>query len=295
MDVLIIGGSGFVSGTLAQRARDAGYTVTIVTRGKRSVPEGVRALSVDRKDAAAFAQAIEGENTSWDFAVDSIGYTPDDAKQDIEVVAPRCDHLVFISTDFVYEPSKRRFPQPEDADAYIQWGYGGNKRKCELLFEDADFKTWSIVRPCHITGPGSQLGCLPKHGRDPNLIDAIREGRPLELAGGGIHLQQPVFAPDLADTIISMAGKPETFGTIMNTAGPDIIESRTYYRIIGEILGTTVEIREVSVTETLAEKPELATFLCHRIYVMSRLAETGVSVPATGIREQLEKHVASML
>ena len=32
---------------------------------------------------------------------------------------------------------------------------------------------WTILRPCHIYGPGSQLGCLPLHGRDPKLIDAF--------------------------------------------------------------------------------------------------------------------------
>ncbi len=295
MELLVIGGSGFVSGTLARRARDLGHSVTIVTRGKRKAPDGVRLLIADRSDDASFAHAIDEADTHWDLAVDSIGYTPHDARQDIDIVAPKSDHVVFISTDFVYEPSRRRFPQPEDADAYIDWGYGGNKRKCELIFETSDRKNWTILRPCHITGPGSRLGCLPLHGRDPKLIDTIKNGEPLALAGEGIYLQQPIFARDLADTILSIPGNPGTLQSIMNTVGPEIVESRKYYEIIGEILGVAVKIEEVPVTRTLNDKPELATFLCHRIYDMSRLAKSGASVPKTEVHEQLERHVKSLL
>ncbi|NQX00440.1 hypothetical protein HQ447_07250, partial [bacterium] len=39
--ILIIGGSGFVSGTLARMAVARGYAVTVVTRGQRAVPAGV--------------------------------------------------------------------------------------------------------------------------------------------------------------------------------------------------------------------------------------------------------------
>ena len=84
MQVLIIGGSGFVSGTLARAARDAGHDVTVVTRGQRPVPEGVRALTADRKDPDAFAAAIEGAGTRWDLAVDCIAYQAEDARQDVE-------------------------------------------------------------------------------------------------------------------------------------------------------------------------------------------------------------------
>ena len=65
-------------------ARDAGHDVWIVTRGERPVPEGVTALTADRKDPAAFAEAVEGAGMAWDLAVDCIGYQPEDARQDIE-------------------------------------------------------------------------------------------------------------------------------------------------------------------------------------------------------------------
>jgi nucleoside-diphosphate-sugar epimerase len=84
---------------------------------------------------------------------------------------------------------------------------------------------WTIVRPCHIYGPASQLGCLPCHSRDAQLIARLRAGQPLQLVGGGYFLQQPLLAADLAQTILSMAGRQSTYGQIYGVAGPEIVVS----------------------------------------------------------------------
>ena len=102
LHILLIGGSGFVSGTLARLAVSRGHAVTAVTRGQRALPDGVTPIVADRKDADSFAAAIESANVHWDLVVDCIGYGPEDAQQDVEVFHERAKHLVFISTDFVY-------------------------------------------------------------------------------------------------------------------------------------------------------------------------------------------------
>ena len=297
MDLIIIGGSGFVSGTLARVARTAGHRVWVLTRGQRPVPEGVTALTADRSDEAAFAAALASGGLRWDLVVDCIGYKPEDARQDVAVFRDRARHLVFISTDFVFDPGRRRFPQPEGGPHYLAEGYGGNKRRCELELSAADTgeMAWTVLRPCHIYGPGSRLGCLPQHGRDPELVDRIRAGEALRLAGGGYFLQQPVSARDLAKTILSVPGAAAA-GEIYQVAGPDIIESRTYYRIVGDVLGVDeVRVTEVPVDAYRAESPESAPFLCHRIYDLSKLREHGLSVPATPIAQGLREHVESLL
>ena len=81
--ILIIGGSGFVSGTLARLARDQGCEVWTVTRGQKPVPRGVTALRADRKDQAAFKAAVTGAGTRWDLVVDCIGYEVEDMLQDL--------------------------------------------------------------------------------------------------------------------------------------------------------------------------------------------------------------------
>lgn len=107
LNILLIGGSGFVSGTLARVAIAAGHTVWAVTRGQRAMPAGVIPIVADRKDRAGFAQAIAAQAQQWDLVVDSIGYEVEDAQQDIDLFRERTKHLVFISTDSVFDPFHR--------------------------------------------------------------------------------------------------------------------------------------------------------------------------------------------
>ena len=92
-NVLLIGGSGFVSGTLARACLRAGHETWAVTRGTRPAPEGVIHLQADRHDEEAFEQAIEQADQRWDLVVDCIAYVPADVRQDVAVLGPRADHL----------------------------------------------------------------------------------------------------------------------------------------------------------------------------------------------------------
>lgn len=295
--ILLIGGSGFVSGTLARTALAAGHQVWAVTRGQRVLIPGVTSIMADRRDSNALRNALNAIAQPWDLVVDCIGYEASDAQQDIELFRERAQQMVFISTDFVYDPAHRQFPQTEETDHYLAEGYGGKKRQCEQIFltSDTGKMRWTILRPCHIYGPGSLLGCLPHHGRDPDLLAKLQRGEPLHLLGGGHFLQQPIFAADLAQTILSCAGNPHCHGQIYLTAGPEIIESRRYYEIIAEVLGFNAQIEEVSVSAFLAAHPDRHSFACHRIYDLSKLRNHGLYVPATPITDGLRQHVESLL
>lgn len=306
--LLSIGGSGFVSGTLATRAVAAGWDVHVVTRGQRPLPDGVKPIAVDRKERDAFGTAVRqaaaaADVDRFDLVVDCIGYDPEDAVQDIEVFSPLAAHLVFVSTDFVFDPRHRSFPQGEESQHYLADGdetarasYGGRKRLCEreLLDGDTGDMTWSVVRPCHIYGPGSLLGCLPEHGRDKQLIERLRAGESMRLVGGGHYLQQPILARDLADLLLGFAGRSDLHQRIFQAAGPDIVESVTYYQIIADLLGVDLTVEEVPVDAFLADNPQAAPFLCHRIYDLTRLRDAELPVPATPLRDGLTEHVKSL-
>lgn len=295
--ILLIGGSGFVSGTLAHTALAGGHQVWAVTRGQRTLVPSVTPIMADRRDSNALRNALNAIDQSWDLVVDCIGYEASDAQQDIDLFRERAQQLVFISTDFVYDPAHRQFPQTEETEHYLADGYGGKKRQCELVFlnNDTGKMRWTILRPCHIYGPGSLLGCLPNHGRDPDLIAKLQRGELLQLIGGGHFLQQPIIAADLAQTILSCAGNPHCHGQIYLTAGPEIIESRRYYEIIAEVLGVKARIEELPVSDFLVKHPDRHAFACHRIYDLSKLREHGLHVPATPMIDGLRQHVTSLL
>jgi nucleoside-diphosphate-sugar epimerase len=70
MKVLVLGGSGFVSGTLARRARDAGHAVTVVTRGRQPVDGDFSAIVADLGDRPTFAAAIAATKGTWGLVAD---------------------------------------------------------------------------------------------------------------------------------------------------------------------------------------------------------------------------------
>jgi nucleoside-diphosphate-sugar epimerase len=302
MKLLIIGGSGHVSGALARAAVARGDAVWAVTRGKRPLPEGVRSIVADRKDSEAMAAAFAAFGLEWDLVVDCICFDLPDIRQDIALFRERTRQFVLVSTDFVYDPARRSFPQPATTCAYVSGGdgsleYGRKKRLCELelIESDTGAMAWAIVRPTHIYGAPSELGCLPLHGRDPRLIARLRSGETIHLVGGGHFLQQPILATDLADLVLSMAGNERAFAGIFNAAGPDVIESRRYYEIVAETLGVRPNIVETPVDAYLAEHPGQAPFLCHRFYDLAPLRSAGLSVPATPLVDGLRRHVETLL
>jgi nucleoside-diphosphate-sugar epimerase len=204
--------------------------------------------------------------------------------------------LVFISTDFVIDPGYRCFPQNEEVKEYAASGYGYHKRQCELEFmkDDTGSMMWTILRPCHIYGPGSLLGCLPNHSRDAELLSRLRKGEALKLVGGGHFLQQPIFAADLTALILSCAGNAKSDRQIFMAAGPEIVESREYYRIIADLLNVKLRIEELPVAEFLAGNPDAAPFLCHRIYDLAKLRAAGLVFPSTPLANGLQQQVASL-
>jgi nucleoside-diphosphate-sugar epimerase len=296
-DILIIGGSGFISGTISRLALAQGHRVWTVTRGQRPLPEGVTGIVADRTEREGFASAIAGAKREWDLVVDCIGYERGDAVQDVELFRDRARQFVFISTDYVHAPDQRTFPQRDDNTSYLTESYGGKKRLCELEFINGDTGAmqWSVIRPCHVYGPGSLLGCFPLHGRDPELLNRMRREEPLTIVGAGYFLLQPIYVDDLAQMTLSVIGNAAAHEGFFYGVGPEVIDCRGYYRIIADVLGVGLTIHEKSVSEYLAETPPPYPHICHHFYDTGATRDKGLRYPATTMAEGLRKHVESLL
>ncbi len=313
MKALIIGGSGGLSGALAALAKE-NYEVWALTRGKRPMGDGIHQLLADRNDKEAFRAAILNAGMTWDVVFDCICMNADHAKQDLEVLPQVSNRLIVISTDSVYDPSRKMTPQKEDGyfmeedDEPHHQSYAVNKRKMERIFieyfearkgsysERALFQNFAVTifRPGHIYGPGFLLGCYPEHSRQAELPGLIKSGQPLALVAGGIYITQPTFVADLANTMLDCADKEKSFNEIFCIGGPEAVENRIYYELLGELLGKPVTIREVALTGYGKEHPEYAGHLNHRIYDLSKLKEAKVKLPSTPLREGLRMHLEAL-
>lgn len=282
MNVLVVGGSGFLSSAVVTELQAAGHAVTVFTRGQRPVPEGARTIVGDRQDPEAFSRALEGR--PFDAVVDCICYTPDDARLDLRAFSGRVKRLVMISTDFVYGPHRRQ-PMDEDTPTQALNAYGRAKAAAEDVFFEAHREEGfpvTVLRPPHIMGAGGQLGSGSLQGRDPMLLDRLQQGAPIVLLDGGALLIQPALHRDIGQACAAVLASDATLGEAYNVAGPTIASTREYYDLIAATLGVDApEYLSLPSAEYVRAFPEKAPFATHRTYSVEKLARDTGYRPAT--------------
>lgn len=292
MKLLILGGSGQLSGRVAALAMSQGHEVWTLTRGIRPLPEGVHSLNADRQDDAAVCRAIEGADIRWDACLDCTGRTPQSATQCVEIVSRYTDRFVVVSTDSVYDPYCKDVPQNESNEHYLHdGGYGASKRLMEEAFIASDLN-YTIFRPGHIYGAGFQVGCFPEHSRQADLLAHMRAGKPLRLVGGGEFLIHPIYVDDLALAMLDCMDKPAAFRQVFCIGGPDVVTNADYFRLLGKILGVDVTIQTIPLEGYLDAHPQYSGHLCHRCYDLTKLRNAGVRVPCISLEEGLREQVA---
>ena len=293
MKLLLIGGSGQLSGRLAQVALEQGHEVWTVTRGIRPLPEGVHSLVADREDAVALHDVLAAAGIHWDALLDCVCRTPHHAQVNLKAVTPYVDRMVIVSTDSVYSPYHKNVPQNEDAETYMSdGGYGHNKRLMEQVFEVSEPQIrWTIFRPGHILGPGFWLGCFPEQSRQPDLLHQIRSGKPMRLVDGGEFLIHPIFVDDMAQAMLDCIDKPAAHREIFCIGGPEAVPNRRYYELIGEIVGCPVTFEEIPLEGYLEAHPEYSGHLCHRCYTLEKMKQAGIPLPSTTLEEGLRRHI----
>ena len=292
MKLLILGGSGQLSGRVAELALMQGCEVWTLTRGLRPLPVGVHGLTADREDAASVRSAVENADTRWDACIDCTGRTPESAAQCVEIISRYTNRFVVVSTDSVYHPDFKTVPQNEGNEHYLtDGGYGATKRLMEEAFIASDLN-YTIFRPGHIFGAGFQLGCYPEHSRQPDLLQHLRAGKPLRLVGGGEFLIHPIFVDDLALALLDCMDKPAAFRQVFCIGGADVVTNADYFRLLGRIIGVDVTIQTIPLEGYLAAHPQYSGHLCHRCYDMTKLREAGVRVPCTSLEEGLREQIS---
>lgn len=153
--ILFIGGTRFFGKKAVELLVEAGYEVTIASRGNIEIPkkDQVKHITLDARDNNHVGwQEILGQ--SWDGVYHSVLYTREDAVIAIEKLKDVTDHLYYTSSMAVYSPKQGGFRE-EDFDplTYVinpeaEVTYGRGKRQVEAtLFTKAPFKVTAFRFP----------------------------------------------------------------------------------------------------------------------------------------------------
>lgn len=153
--VLILGGTGWLSGHVARRWVDAGAEVTCLARGGRPAPDGAQLVIADRDDADAYAALAD---RAWDEVVD-ISSRAAHVASAVAALAERAAHWTYVSTLSVYADettigADESAALAEPAAPGDEYAYGREKVAAEASVRAALGDRAAIVRPGLIVGPG---------------------------------------------------------------------------------------------------------------------------------------------
>src|SRR6478609_6859244 len=99
MRILILGGTAWLGGEVAQVALERGHDVTCLARGESGqAPPGVHMVAADRSSAAAYGLVADQD---WDGVVD-VSWQPGFVRGAVAALADRAGTWVYVSSGSVY-------------------------------------------------------------------------------------------------------------------------------------------------------------------------------------------------
>ena len=278
MKILVFGGTGIVGETLTDLALKWGCEVTAV--GAETTYRNTGANYVHVND-------LHKLNRKWDAIADIFTFDKQEELSEFQT-----DQILILSSTLVYDRSKysaERIPSNHPkAKKNTQGGYVDHKLELEDFWSKSG-KNWTFLRPYHIIGPGSYLGCLPPHNRNPLLLAYIQTGE-LRLCDGGRVPINIVNPRDISETIVRCIGNSNTFGKCYNLVNPKEIIARDYYLKIAEIVGKNLKIKNIPGEEIWAKGDWKLTTFPH-LYDISDLEQDIEYVPSIGLEESLREAI----
>ena len=186
MKILVMGGTRFVGRPLVDHLLKAGHALTLFTRGRQPLPDGVDHLAGDRSSDEGLNGLVGHQ---FDVIVDSSGRSLDDSRRVIERTGAPSHRFVYVSSAGVYADSEL-WPLDEDAPTDPASRHAG-KAETEAWLRQQGIPFTSF-RPTYIVGPGNY------NPIESWFFDRIVHGRPVPLPGDGSTITQLGHVADLA-------------------------------------------------------------------------------------------------
>lgn len=201
-DVLILGGTGWLSGRIARRWLDAGAAVTCLARGERAAPDGAELVQGDRDDPEVYTRLTVRD---WDHVVD-ISSKAAHVAGAVDALGDRAARWTYVSSMSVYaddetvgaDESAPRHPPARPGDEYE---YGAQKAAAEDAVGTLDERAL-VVRPGLIMGagdPSDRFGywaaAFTRAGDEPVLLLPV-DGRAVQV----------IDVDDLAAYVVAATG-----------------------------------------------------------------------------------------
>jgi nucleoside-diphosphate-sugar epimerase len=232
MKILLLGGTGNISGECAALLHERGHEILILTRGQSAVPPEYTAIRADRKDPAAMRAALKGAQP--DAVLNFLGYELAEVQLDHELFRKSVRQYVFISSATVYAKPPRELPITEAAPlGNAFWDYAQKKLACEqwLLrrWEEERFPV-TIVRPSHTYS--KRWVPNPISSSSYTFAERLEQGKPVFVHDNGENPWTLTAATDFALGLAGLIGNDAALGEAFHITSDEVL---TWNQIYAEI------------------------------------------------------------
>lgn len=256
MKVLIIGGTGFISGQIAEKAAAAGHEVVLFNRGLRNPHAPYDVINGDAQNLPAFKKDLL--DAKPDVVVNCIAYSEKHAQDLVSVFEGTKTQVIALSSADSYE-AFQRLNRGEESDQPVRENAETAKEKHYLKFMgladyDKNLMTQvlmdahkqgkieaTVFRLPMVYGPGDHQyahrhGNVIKHAIDknPDLLMAATEQSQMFTYG---------YVENVAAAIVHSFGLAQTKGEIYNLGEEDVRTQRRWAELYAEQAGHTFRFR----------------------------------------------------
>lgn len=287
MKALVMGGTEFVSSSMAKYLISKGYVVDIFTRGIKTIEySGFRKhLKGDRKIIDDLRYNFKDEK--YDYVFDVSAYTREDVEKLISVLdREKLKRYVFCSSGAVYTPSEKLVSEDFTSGENINWGsYGLGKKEAEdyllKLYENEKFPI-TIFRPTYIYGEGNNLY------RECYLFDRITQGLDIPIPYGDKNTQF-IYISDLVKTFEISVHSEQAIGQAYNITHPQIVTWQELVETAMRVINKKVNIVRVHSEKENISAREYFPFRNVTYLLDIKKAEThGLHIPQISLEEGIE-------
>lgn len=259
MKILLIGGTGTISGAIAKLLAQRGDDLTLMNRGNRAedVPAGAKVICCDINNEALVEEKLAGE--CFDAVCQFIGYKPEHVQRDYRLFAGKTKQYIFISSTAAYQKPVVNYRMTEEtAFCNPYWDYAREKAACEEFlmqkYREEGFPV-TIVRPSHTYGERSvPLAVRGKKG-SWQILKRMMEGKKVIIHGDGTNLWTLTHNSDFAKGFVGLIGNPVALGEAFHITSDESVTWNQVYQIVADRLNVPLHAYHVSTDFLSAVNP----------------------------------------
>ncbi len=228
-NILVTGGTTFVSKYVANYFKEKGYKVYVLNRGSKKQIEGVNLICADRNNLKDILKPY-----NFDAVIDVCGYKEKDIKNLINGLNEVKDYI-FISSSAVYpETNPKPFTEEQPLGPNSIWGqYGIDKMEAEKYLL-SKYKNAYILRPPYLYGPMQNLY------REPFVFECALKNRKFYIPEDGKIKLQFFHVEDLCKLIeIILEKHPNEH--ILNVGNSDLVDINTFVELCYKVAKAPLE------------------------------------------------------